>query len=78
MDEKILLRGNELARQFGVTSSTIKYYTILGLLEVSETTNGGMKLYDYYPTKHRISEIRGFRKRGMSIKEIQRHYGIIE
>lgn len=78
VEEKILLRGSEFARQFGITSSTIKYYTALGLLEVSGTTPGGMRLYNYYPTKQRLIEILRMREEGLSIREIQRRFGIVD
>jgi DNA-binding transcriptional MerR regulator len=52
------LKIGELAKKLGVPSTTIRYYTDIGLLPVIAETRGGYRLYDEQDAAARMSMIR--------------------
>lgn len=66
-----LLKVGELADKAGVPISTIKYYTDIGLLRVSDYMSGGFRLYSEKECLLRIKRIREMLDQGHSIKEIK-------
>ena len=49
-----LLKISEIADEAGVRSSTVKFYTEKGFLEVVAYTKGGYRLYDKEKTVRKI------------------------
>jgi CheY-like chemotaxis protein len=66
-----LLKIGELAEISSVPISTIKYYTDIGLLRVSEYMEGGYRLYNQKECLLRLKRIREMLDKGLSIKEIK-------
>ncbi len=66
-----LLKIGELAEKSGLPVSTIKYYTDLELLRVSEHMPGGFRLYNERESLLRLKRIREMLQQGYSIKEIK-------
>ena len=52
------LKIGELAKKLGIPSTTVRYYTDLGLLSVIAETNGGYRLYDLHIALERIQKIK--------------------
>jgi len=44
--ENGLLKVSEVAKESGVKESTVRYYTEVGIINVTETTDTGYRLYD--------------------------------
>lgn len=68
---KGLLKISEIAEKANVLSSTIRHYTDIGLLQVTEHTDGGHRLYEEQPTLEQLAKIQHFAKRGLSLPEIK-------
>ncbi len=66
-----LLKIGELAEKSGLPISTIKYYTDIGLLRVSDYMSGGFRLYNERECLLRIKRIRELEEKGYSLKEIK-------
>ncbi|HAZ29760.1 TPA: Fic family protein [candidate division WWE3 bacterium] len=67
----ILLKIGELAKQSGEQVSTIRYWTIEGLLDVSDHSKGGYKLYDPSMIDH-AKKIRSLQsEKRLTIEEIK-------
>ena len=49
------LKIGELAKKLGVPSTTIRYYTDIGLLTVVAETQGGYRLYDQRDASERLA-----------------------
>ncbi len=60
-----------LARQFGLSRSTLLYYDRIGLLQPSERTAAGYRLYSS-KDRDRLATICGFRQAGLTIEDIRR------
>jgi CheY-like chemotaxis protein len=72
MNQKKLLKISEIAKKAGVLASTIRYYTDLGLVDVSGHTEGGHRLYSEEVVLPRIRRIRWFLEhKGYSIEKIK-------
>jgi MerR family Zn(II)-responsive transcriptional regulator of zntA len=69
---KGLLKIGEMAKLAGVLPSTIRYYTELGLLEVTATTPGGQRLYNKEDTLGRIRAIKSIERRQLSLHTIRK------
>lgn len=67
-----LLTIGEIAKEFGILSSQVRYYTRLGLLEESSRTQGGYRLYRRQETIERLREILRLKKEGLSLGEIKK------
>ena len=63
----------DAARQFGVTSKTLRYYERVGLLEAKRADNNNYRYYDVSEVE-RIKQIMILRKMQISIKDIIRIY----
>jgi len=72
-----LLKIGELAEKAGLPVSTIKYYTDLTLLRVSEYMSGGFRLYSERESLLRLKRIREMLDQGMSIRDIKENIGRI-
>lgn len=60
----------ELAKQAGVSVRTLRHYDAIGLLEPSETTQAGYRLYDEGALE-RLEQILYFRELGFALEEIR-------
>ena len=63
----------DAAKQFGVTSKTLRYYERIGLLEAKRADNNNYRYYDESAAE-RIKQIMILRKMQISIKDIVRIY----
>ena len=67
-----LLKIGEMAREAGVLRSTIRYYTDMGLLPVTETLlPGGYRLYDREQTLARIQQIKSIAEQNRTLEDIR-------
>jgi DNA-binding transcriptional MerR regulator len=64
------LRVGELARLSGVGRRTIDYYTVQGLLEPSERSDGGHRFYTV-EALYRIRAIKSLQSDGLSLEQIR-------
>jgi len=67
-----LLKISQIAKKAGVASSTIRYYTDMGLVSVDSTTPGGQRLYVEEYTVKKIRQIEWLSLKGKSISEIKK------
>jgi len=72
MDKKKLLRISEIADKVGVLPSTIRYYTDLGLISPSSTTEGGHRLYSEEEVVPIIRQIQFLVRKGYTIEQIKK------
>lgn len=61
----------QLARQFGLTRSTLLYYDRIGLLRASRRVGANYRRYGREEAE-RLEKIRFYRRTGLSLEEIQR------
>ena len=66
-----LLKIGELSEISSLPISTLKYYTDIGLLRVSEYMEGGYRLYNERECLLRLKRIREMLDKGLSIKEVK-------
>lgn len=66
-----MFRISELARQFGLSRSTLLYYDRIGLLQPTGRSGAGYRLYSK-ENSDRLSNICTFRKAGLSLEDVQR------
>ena len=66
-----LLKVGEIAREARVLTSTIRYYTEIGLLKVRELTEGGYRLYDRDETVERLRMVKAVNGGHLSLAEIR-------
>lgn len=66
-----MYRITGLARQFGLSRSTLLYYDRIGLLSPSGRSESGYRLYSL-GDRDRLANICSFRSAGLSIEDIQR------
>ena len=66
-----LLKVGEIAREARVLTSTIRYYTEIGLLKVRELTEGGYRLYDRDETVERLRMVKAVSEGHLSLAEIR-------
>ena len=66
-----LLKIGEIAREAKVLTSTIRYYTEVGLLKVKEMTEGGYRLYDREETIERLRMVKSVNEGHLSLTEIR-------
>lgn len=66
-----LLKVGELAKRAGVLPSTVRYYTLQGLLSPIDRTAGGYALYDEAESLQRFRRIEELRERRYTIEEIK-------
>ncbi|MBN1383252.1 MAG: response regulator [Elusimicrobia bacterium] len=62
---------SEVAVKARVLPSTIRHYTDLGLLEVSDRTDGGQRLYDEEKTFNTLAKIKHLSSRGYTLNQIK-------
>ena len=65
-----LFKIGEVAKRSGEQVSTIRYWTSLWLLEISEKTKGGMTLYDI-SVLERIEYIKWLKQQRYTLQEIR-------
>jgi DNA-binding transcriptional MerR regulator len=65
-----MFRIGELARQFGLSRSTLLYYDRIGLLEPSGRSDAGYRLYSR-ADRERLEAICSFRQAGLGIEDIR-------
>lgn len=66
-----LLKVGEIAREAQVLTSTIRYYTEIGLLKVRELTDGGYRLYDREDTTERLRMVKAVKVGHLSLSEVK-------
>ena len=64
-----LLKVGEIAREARMLTSTIRYYTEIGLLKVRELTDGGYRLYDREDTIDRLRMVKAVNEGSLSLGE---------
>ncbi len=67
-----LLKAGEVAKRFGMLTSTIRYYTSLGLLKADAHSQGGYNLYSYENAKKMLEQIDMLKKKRYTLDEIKR------
>jgi len=70
-----LLTVGEVAREAGVLPSTIRYYTNIGLLKVTEYSPGGFRLFDRRETLQQIKKIKGIIGQRVTLEEVKKKLG---
>lgn len=65
-----LLTIGEIAKEFGILSSQVRYYTRLSLLKEASRTQGRYRLYKRDETIKRLKAILQLKKQGLSLVEI--------
>jgi MerR family Zn(II)-responsive transcriptional regulator of zntA len=70
MSEKKLLAVGPAAKEAGISRQTLQYYMMLGLLEPSEITQTGRRLFDY-KTIERIKLIKKLNETGYPLRAIR-------
>ena len=65
-----MYRITQLARQFGLSRSTLLYYDQIGLLSPSGRSEAGYRIYSP-GDRERLGAVSSFRKAGLSIEEIR-------
>jgi len=71
-----LLKAGQLAKYFGLLTSTIRYYTNLGLLQAADRSQGGYHLYDLEETKPVIERINDLKKKRYTLDEIKERLSV--
>ncbi len=66
-----LLKVGEVAKEARVLTSTIRYYTEVGLLKVRELTDGGYRLYDREDTLERLKMVNKVNAGHLSLAQIR-------
>jgi len=67
-----LLKLGEVARKTGALPSTIRYYSNMGLIAVADYTQGKYRLFREGETVEAITRIRGLKRKGLTLDEIQK------
>lgn len=70
--EKELLTIGEIAREFGILSSHVRYYTRLGILKEASRTQGRYRLYRRSETIERLKEISRLKREGLTLEKIKK------
>ena len=65
-----MYRLGELARAAGVTTQTVQYYTMLGMIEEADRTAGGQRLFDAGAIK-RVKLIHKLNESGYTLRDIR-------
>lgn len=69
--EKGLLTIGEIAKEFGILSSQVRYYTRLGLLNEASRTRSRYRLYKKDETIKTLGEVLRLKREGVSLGEIK-------
>lgn len=67
-----LLTVSEVAREAGVLPSTIRYYSNIGLLKVTQYSPGGFRLFAREETVRRINEIKKIIGQRVTLEEVKK------
>lgn len=67
-----LLKLGEIAPLAGVLPWTIRYYANLGLLKVSDYTEGKYRLFKRDETLAKMARIKELKEKGMTLEEIKK------
>lgn len=67
-----LLTVSEVAREAGVLPSTIRYYSNIGLLKVTQYSPGGFRLFARKETVRRIIEIKKIIGQRVTLEEVKK------
>jgi len=62
---------SDIAQKAQVLPSTIRHYTDLGLVDVTDKTEGGQRLYDEEKTLDVLSKIKHYSSRGYTLSQIK-------
>ena len=62
---------SEISQKAKVLPSTIRHYTDLGLIEVTDRTDGGQRLYDEEETLNQLAKIKHLSSRGLTLTQIK-------
>ena len=66
---QIVLRIGELAKRLGTTTKTLRHYERMGLLQPSDRTSGGYRVYDRQDQR-RAEQVMALRRLGLTIEEV--------
>ena len=67
-----LLKLGEVAEATDSLPSTVRYYSNLGLLTISDYTQGKYRLFKKGETLERMSKIKELKRQGFTLDEIRR------
>ena len=67
-----LLKLGEIAALAGVLPSAIRYYSNLGLLNVSDYTQGKYRLFKKDETLSRMAKIKELKEKGLTLEGIKK------
>ena len=67
-----LLKLGEIAAQTNDLPSTIRYYSNLGLLKISDYTQGKYRLFKKDETLARVAKIKEMKHKGLTLVEIKK------
>ena len=62
---------SEIAEEAKILPSTIRHYTDLGLIDVTDRTEGGQRLYDKEITLSALAQIKHLSMRGYTLTQIK-------
>ena len=68
--ENGLLKIGEIAKEAGVRESTVRYYTEMGLIKVTERTDSGYRLYDRNETLRILKTVKEVNSSRVTISQI--------
>ena len=67
-----LLKLGEVAEATNSLPSTVRYYSNLGLLKISDYTQGKYRLFKRSDTLARMSKIKELKNKGFTLEEIKK------
>jgi len=67
-----LLKLGEIAREVGLLPSAIRYYSNLGLIKISDYTQGKYRLFKKEDTLYRLIKIKEMKEKGMTLDQIKK------
>ena len=62
---------SDIAQKAQVLPSTIRHYTDLGLIDVTDKTEGGQRLYDEEKTLEKLAKIKHYSSRGYTLTQVK-------
>lgn len=71
-----LLKLGEIAPKAGVLPSAIRYYSNLGLIKVSDYTQGKYRLFNEKETLERMAKIKDLKNKGIILDDIKKKIGV--
>lgn len=70
-EKKDLITIGEISKRYGLSMSSLNYYTNMGLLSIAEK-QGNKRLYDENEVSKRLEKIKDMRRSGYSLRLIRK------